>query len=74
MRLTPELIISSHWLTITLDEFEELLQRQLTIIEMLGDSITAETRERMAKQLEGFRFKQDIEQEEEDTQMEIDLL
>ena len=74
MRLTPELIISSHWLTITLDEFEALLQRQLTIIEMLGDSITAETRERMAKQLEGFRFKQDIEQEEEDTQMEIDLL
>lgn len=74
MRLTPELIISSHWLTITLDEFEELLQRQLTIIEMLGDSITAETRERMAKQLEGFRFQQDIEQEEEDTQMEIDLL
>lgn len=74
MRLTPELIISSRWLTITLDEFEELLQRQLTIIEMLGDSITAETRERMAKQLEGFRFQQDIEQEEEDTQMEIDLL
>ena len=74
MRLTPELIISSRWLTITLDEVEELLQRQLTIIEMLGDSITAETRERMAKQLEGFRFKQDIEQEEEDTQMEIDLL
>ena len=74
MRLTPELIISSHWLTITLDEFEELLQRQLTIIEMLGDSITAETRERMAKQLEGFRFQQDIEQEEEDKQMEIDLL
>ena len=64
----------SQWLTITLDEFEELLQRQLTIIEMLGDSTTAETRERMAKQLEGFRFKQDIEQEEEDTQMEIDLL
>ena len=74
MRLTPELITLSQWLTITLDEFEELLQRQLTIIEMLGDSITAETRERMAKQLEGFRFKQDIEQEEEDTQMEIDLL
>ena len=64
----------SQWLTITLDEFEVLLQRQLTIIEMLGDSITAETRERMAKQLEGFRFQQDIEQEEEDTQMEIDLL
>ena len=74
MRLTPELIISSHWLTITLDEFEELLQRQLTIIEMLGDSITAETRERMAKQLEGFRFQQDIEQEEEEIEMEIDLL
>ena len=74
MRLTPELIISSRWLTITLDEFEELLQRQLTIIEMLGDSITAETRERMAKQLEGFRFQQDIEQEEEEIEMEIDLL
>ena len=74
MRLTPALIISSHWLTITLDAVEALLQRQLTIIEMLGDSITAETRERMAKQLEGFRFQQDIEQEEEDTQMEIDLL
>ena len=74
MRLTPELITLSQWLTITLDEFEELLQRQLTIIEMLGDSITAETRERMAKQLEGFRFQQDIEQEEEDKQMEIDLL